>query len=260
MTRPAPELERLQAARPQAAGDTRTLVDDQAREALLAAITADPHDEYRGADADHRRRWLGRRAATHRGARPGVVAGSALGLAGIGTALALVLGATTTSPAFAVTRNHDGTVTIYIARSSGIAGANARLHQLGIRAHVVQQVPAGFRCTSTVGEPQRGAPASERSVARVQWTIDLRKLPRDRTLALTPPSGPPPGWTNVNSGNSGNSGKSGNSGNSRNSGNSGSGRRGSHGQVWWYCGTEGPVAGSGPPPQPPGSGGNSGNS
>ena len=243
MTRLAPELERLQAARPQAAYNTRTLVDDQAREALLAAITADQHEERRGPDADPRRRWLGRQAATHRGARPGVVAGSALGLAGIGTAMALVLGATTTSPAFAVTHNRDGTVTIYIERSSGIGGANARLNQLGIRAQVVQQAPAGFRCTSTVGEPERGAPASERSVAHVHWTIDPRTVPRGRTLALTPPAGPPPGGTSGNSGNSGSSGDG-----------------GSSGQVWWYCGTEGPAAGSGPPPQPPGSSGNSGNS
>ena len=45
MTRLAPELELLQAARPQAARDTRILVDDQEREALLAAICADQHRE-----------------------------------------------------------------------------------------------------------------------------------------------------------------------------------------------------------------------
>ena len=56
-----------------------------------------------------------------------------LGLAGLGTALVLVLSAASTSPAFAVSRNHDGTVTISIKRSSGVAGANARLNQLGIR-------------------------------------------------------------------------------------------------------------------------------
>ena len=241
MTRLARELERLQAARPQAARDTRTLVDDQEREALLAAITADQHHERPGPDADHRRRWLGRRAATHRRARPGVLAGSTLGLAGIGTALALVLGATTTSPAFAVTRNHDGTLTISIQRASGIAGANAKLNQLGVRAKVMQQVPASYRCTSTVVQQGQGAPAQERSstsssIANAHWTIDPRKIPAGQTLALTPPPAPP----GADSGNSGNSGNS--------------------GQVWWSCGTEGPGPG-GPPPAPPGANsGNSGNS
>ncbi len=232
MTRLAPELERLQAARPQAARNTRTLVDDHEREALLAAITAGQHHERPGPDADHRRRrWLGRPAATYRGARPGVLAGSTLGLAGIGTTLALVLGATTTSPAFAVTRNHDGTVIISIQRHSGIAGANARLHQLGIRATVTQQPPAG--CQPTVSIPMRGqgAPASEHTISKARWTIDPRKVPRDHTLALTPPpAGPPP------AGNSGNSG--------------------SEGQVW-SCGSEGPMPGS---PPPAGNSGNSGNS
>jgi hypothetical protein len=157
---------------------------------------------------------------------PRLVAGTSLGLAGVGVAVALVLGATTTSPAFAVTRNHDGTVTISIRAASGIAGANARLHQLGIRAQVMQRAPAGWRCTSTVAQQGQGAPSPERYIANAHWTIDPRKVPRDRTLALTPPPAPPAG----NGGNSGNSG--------------------SDGQVWWSCGTEGPGAG-GPPPSPP---------
>src|SRR5580700_6041315 len=65
---------------------------------------------------------------------PRLVAGTSLGLAGVVAAVALVLGATTTTPAFAVTRNHDGTFTISIRGSSGIAGANAKLDRLGIRA------------------------------------------------------------------------------------------------------------------------------
>jgi hypothetical protein len=170
---------------------------------------------------------------------PRLVAGTSLGLAGVGAAVALVLGASATSPAFAVTRNHDGTVTISIRRASGIAGANARLNQLGIRAEVMQHAPAGFRCTSTIAQPGRGAPASERYIANVHWTIDPRRVPAGRTLALTPPPSPPGGG-------------SGNSGSSTNIGSSG--------EVWWSCGTEGPSAGSGPPPAPPGSSGNTGSS
>jgi hypothetical protein len=121
---------------------------------------------------------------------PRLVAATSLGLAGVGAAVALVLGASATAPAFAVTRNNDGTVTISINRASGIAGANSRLRQLGIRAQVMQHAPAGFRCTSTVVQPEQGAPASERYIAKVHWTIDPRRVPAGRTLALTPPLHP----------------------------------------------------------------------
>jgi hypothetical protein len=175
----------------------------------------------------------------HRG--PRLVAGTGLGLAGVGAAVALVLGATSTSPAFAVTRNHDGTVTISIHRYSGIAGANARLNQLGIRARVMPQAPVGCKPTlDSVGGKSAPAPSHEmHEIANARWTIDPRQVPADSTLALTPPPAPP-----------GNSGASGNSGTS--------GTSGSGGQVW-SCGTEGPGPGnSGPPPNP--RSGNSGNS
>ena len=169
---------------------------------------------------------------------PRLVAGTSLALAGVGAAVALVLGATTTSPAFAVIRNHDGSLTISIERASGIAGANAKLNQLGIRAQVMQHAPAGWRCTSAGAQQGQGAPAPSqvvrasqsagveptRSIANAHWTIDPRKLPAGRTLALTPPPAPPGG--NSSNGDSG-------------------------GRVWWSCGTEASGNG-GPPPAPPG--------
>ena len=45
-----------------------------------------------------------------RRARPRVLAGTSLGLAGVRAAVVLAVGAASTSPAFAVTPNHDGTV------------------------------------------------------------------------------------------------------------------------------------------------------
>ena len=68
----------------------------------------------------------GRPPARHSRLGPRILAaGGILGVAGVGTAVALVLGAASASPAFAVTRNHDGTVTVWVKRSSGIAEANA---------------------------------------------------------------------------------------------------------------------------------------
>jgi hypothetical protein len=120
-------------------------------------------------------------ATYHRRPRPGLVAGTGLGLAGAGAALALALGATTASPAFAVTRNHDGTVTIWIKTSSGIAGANAELHQLGIRAEVMTQVPADC----DVRAVRRQALTPSPGIANARWTINPRKVPAGQTLVLT---------------------------------------------------------------------------
>lgn len=162
--------------------------------------------------------------------RPRLLAGTGLGVAGVGAAVALVLGTTSPSPAFAVTRNHDGSITISIKRYSGIAGANARLHELGIKATVTQQAPAG--CQPTASPPTGGQGAAVESGtegpaarASLHWRIVPSQVPVGQQLVLTPPP-PPPG--------------------------AGSGKLGSDGQVW-SCGSEGPGAGS-PPPAPNGDG------
>ena len=144
--------------------------------------------------------------------RPRLVVGTGVGLVGVGSVLALVLGATTTSPAFAVTRNHDGTVTVSVLRSAGIAGANAKLHRLGIRAQVLPQVPV--RCRDRSLMAGQGAPAPKGTVTDARWTIDPRQVPAGRTLALTPP---PSRRQQRRRGNSGtaSSGDSGNSGKRR---------------------------------------------
>jgi hypothetical protein len=62
-----------------------------------------------------------------------LIAVSTTGLAAIATAAVLAVGATTgTPPAFAVTRHHDGSVSVKINRRSGIAGANRKLAAMGI--------------------------------------------------------------------------------------------------------------------------------
>jgi hypothetical protein len=65
--------------------------------------------------------------------RPRVLAGGTLGLAGVGAALVLALGGSaTTSPAYAVTTNGDGSVTVQINRTSSIVAANNKLAAMGI--------------------------------------------------------------------------------------------------------------------------------
>jgi hypothetical protein len=83
--------------------------------------------------------------------RPRMVAGTGLGLAVAGTAAALLVGTAGTSPAFAVTKNRDGSITVSISRIAAIPGANARLRALGYRARLV---PVRAACgLSRIGPP-----------------------------------------------------------------------------------------------------------
>src|SRR5580658_565754 len=70
------------------------------------------------------------------GVRPRLLAGTTAGLAAAGASTALLLGATASSPAFAVTRNANGTVTVKLIRLSGISGANRALAAMGVRAKI----------------------------------------------------------------------------------------------------------------------------
>jgi hypothetical protein len=122
------------------------------------------------------------RAPSHAVPRRLIAAGGGLAVAACATALALVL-TSTSAPAFAVTRNHNGTVTVTIRSTDGIAGANAALHQLGIRAQVMTKAPAG--CTNTV---VHAAPATlATGTANGQWTINPPSNTAIHSLVLTPP-------------------------------------------------------------------------
>jgi hypothetical protein len=77
--------------------------------------------------------------------RPGprVLAGSTLALAGAGTALALGLTATGSTPAFAVTKNGDGSVLVQIDKNSALPQANAKLTAMGIHEQIEIQMASG---------------------------------------------------------------------------------------------------------------------
>jgi hypothetical protein len=95
---------------------------------------------------------LGQRVATRRT----LLAAGAACVAVATTAGVLAAGGGT--PAYAVTANPDGTVTLAVHQESGIAGANARLRQLGDGQVIVVPVKAG--CPSLGSLP---APAGPRS-------------------------------------------------------------------------------------------------
>jgi hypothetical protein len=79
--------------------------------------------------------------------RPRFLAGGTLGLAGVGAALLLALGGTTaTSPAFAVTRQHDGSVLVKVnldVKEAWVAGAERELASMGIHEQIMPSYQPG---------------------------------------------------------------------------------------------------------------------
>ena len=73
-----------------------------------------------------------------------LAAASTTGLAAIATAAVLAVGATTsTPPAFAVTRHHDGSVSVRINSSTSIAEVNRKLTAMGIERIGKRAMAAG---------------------------------------------------------------------------------------------------------------------
>jgi hypothetical protein len=82
-------------------------------------------------------------------ARPRLLAGTTIGAAATGAVLAMVLSAAGSSPAFAVTRNRDGSYSVTLRSLSAIPAANRTLVRMGLPATLVR---AAAKCP-----PQRPA-------------------------------------------------------------------------------------------------------
>lgn len=121
-----------------------------------------------------------------RGARPvwavaGAVAVAGLTAAGIG----LVTGGT---PAYAVSRGADGTVTVSVRKISGVAGANAELRRMGVP---VVAVPVRKGCTAQVREDRHlpspvyaTSPSTSEDQRNATFTLQLEHLPAGDTVVL----------------------------------------------------------------------------
>jgi hypothetical protein len=72
------------------------------------------------------------------GARPRLLAGTTIGAAATGALLAILLSAAGSSPAFAITRDRDGSYSVTLRSLSAIAAANRELSKLGLHAMLVQ--------------------------------------------------------------------------------------------------------------------------
>jgi hypothetical protein len=105
--------------------------------------------------------------------RPQLLAGTTVGLAAMATVAALLLGASTSSPAFAVTRNPDGTVTVNLMQQSGIVGANERLAAMGVRAQILALAKHAPRFVCPGG-------------TMPTITFDPASIPKRQALMITP--------------------------------------------------------------------------
>jgi hypothetical protein len=97
--------------------------------------------------------------------RPRVLAGSTLGLAGVGTALTVALSAASTTPAYAITTNSDGSVLVTINQKTALPQANAKLTAMGIHEQVTIYMVTGpaavsgpVNCTPKPGAHLSGPP------------------------------------------------------------------------------------------------------
>jgi hypothetical protein len=91
--------------------------------------------------------------------RPRILAGSTLGLAGAGAALVLVLGGSTAAPAFAVTKQDDGSVLVNLNYNTdqNLPQVDAKLAAMGINEQITIRMARG---AATVSGPVTCTPAS----------------------------------------------------------------------------------------------------
>jgi hypothetical protein len=86
-----------------------------------------------------------------------LVGATVLTAAGAGVAVIVISASSTTAPAYAVTRNPNGSVSVTLRRLSAIADVNARLKALGVRAVVTR---TGSECSSVPTEIVRVSPVN----------------------------------------------------------------------------------------------------
>jgi len=120
-----------------------------------------------------RTRWRGP-------ARIRVLAGATAAVAALAAGLVILVGSAATSPAFAVTRNPNGTVTVRLVAPEGIAGANQKLASLGVRARILNLVYEA-RYVASLHVCQGPTSRAVRTL-----TFDPARIPRRGVLLLAP--------------------------------------------------------------------------
>ena len=109
--------------------------------------------------------------------RPRLIAGTTLAAAAVAAVIVLVVGATTSSPAYAVSQNRDGTVTVRVQQLAAVGGLNERLRTLHVPARVVAVAAA---CGQLMY--REISPSIHANVSATRF--DPRAIPHGQTLLL----------------------------------------------------------------------------
>jgi hypothetical protein len=91
-----------------------------------------------------------------RARRPRVLAGSTLGLAGVGAALVLALSGSAAPPAFAITKEGDGSVLVHLNQTQSLPQVNRKLAAMGTGEQITIYMASG---TAAVSGPVTCMPA-----------------------------------------------------------------------------------------------------
>lgn len=102
----------------------------------------------------------------------------------LGTSAALALDSVSSPPAFAVTQNTDGTITVDINELTGVSGANAQLASLGVRAEAIVIDPSCTSDARSIPYPDLHGAILGPSDLTVGVTIHPAAIPAGDTLLL----------------------------------------------------------------------------
>ena len=117
-----------------------------------------------------------------------------MAIAGVIAAVALTTGGSGTTPAYAVTVNPNGSVSVTLNEVLGVSGANEQLERLGVRARIAK-IEAG--CAETGDAIAPGDPADQQiprmvepqkvaeGLAGLDWVIHPEAIPPGDTLLIT---------------------------------------------------------------------------
>ncbi|MBS2551384.1 hypothetical protein KGQ19_31395 [Catenulispora sp. NL8] len=93
-----------------------------------------------------------------------------------------------TASAYAVTDNHDGTVTVSVTKAEGISGANAKLHKMGASAVVLKATPGcpslDSFATPTPNVGKTGLRMQAGPGGKDTVTIQAQGLPKNETMLI----------------------------------------------------------------------------
>jgi hypothetical protein len=115
-------------------------------------------------------------APTPRRRPKALVGATVLTAVGAGVAVIAISASSTTAPAYAVTRNSDGSVSVTLRQLSAIADVNARLKELGVQAVVTR---TGGECSSVPTKIVRLSPVrvSPSTAPGASWSTKQVTIP-----------------------------------------------------------------------------------